>query len=84
MLSIESPISASTSTTWSGARRTSPHALGVVPRALVARVEHADAVVHELEEVLVAGDDRHLEALSAARRTRQRADHVVGLEALVA
>ena len=41
------------------------HARGVVPGALVARVEDADAVADELKEVLVAGDDRR-------RRSRRR------------
>ena len=37
----------------------------VEPGALVARVVDADAVADELEEVLVAGDDRDVEALRA-------------------
>ena len=57
------------------------HALGVVPRAFVPGVVDRDAVVHQLKEVLVAGDDRHLEAGRHGLR-RQRADHVVGLVAL--
>ena len=81
MLSIESPISASTSTTCVGRdAELLLHALGVVPGAIVARVVDGDAVVHELEEVLVAGDDRDLEA-GRHRLRRQRADHVVGLVA---
>ena len=35
----------------------------------------------ELEEILVAGDDRDVES-RGARLHRQRADHVVGLESL--
>ena len=63
-LSIESPISASTSTTCAGATPNfSHHAVGVVPGAFVARVVDADAVADQLEEVLVAGDDRRLEAV---------------------
>ena len=83
MLSIESPISARTSTTC--VRRDAElllHAFGVVPRAFVARVVDLEAVVHELKEVLVARDDRDLEALGDGLR-RQRADDVVGLEAFV-
>ena len=80
-LSIESPISASTSHTCSGATPNfCLHALGVVPRALVARVVDADAVADELEEILVAGDDRRLHAVRGGLR-RQRPDHVVGFEA---
>ena len=36
-------------------------AVGVEPGAVLARVVDADAVVHELKEVLVDRDDRHLE-----------------------
>jgi hypothetical protein len=54
---------------------------GVVPRALVARVVDADAVADELEEILVAGDDRHPEP-RRGRLHRQRADHIVSLESL--
>ena len=82
MLSIESPISASTSTTCAGATPNfsfTPSASNHVPSSF--RVVDRDAVVHELEEVLVAGDDRHLEA-GVDRLRRQRPDHVVGLEAL--
>ena len=53
----------------------------VEPGSVVARVEYPDPIVHELEEVLVAGDDGHVEV----RRHRPRGqgpDHVVGLEAL--
>ncbi len=53
-------------------------AVGVEPEAFVARVVDLDAVADELEEVLVAGDDRHVEA-GLARLSRQRADHIVGL-----
>ena len=80
-LSMESPISARTSTTWSGRHaELLGHARGIEPGALVARVVDADAVADQLEEVLVAGDDRHLEA-GRRRLRRQRADHIVGLEA---
>ena len=57
------------------------HARGIEPGALVARVVDADAVADQLEEVLVAGDDGHLEA-GGSRLGRQRAQHIVGLEAL--
>ena len=59
-----------------------PHAFGIEPRAVVFRVVDADRPLDELEEVLVAGDDRHLVALRR-RLAGQRADDVVGLEALV-
>ena len=58
------------------------HAGGVVPRAFVARVEHADAVPHELKEVLVARDDRDAVGLGC-RPLGDRADHIVGFVALV-
>ena len=58
------------------------HALGVVPRPVVARVVDLHSVVDELEEVLVAGHDRDLEAGGDGLR-RQRSDHVVGFEPLV-
>ena len=82
MLSIVSPISASTSTTWSGATPNfSFTPVGVVPGAFVARVEDADAVADELKEVLVARDDRDVEA-GRRRLHRQRPDHIVGFVAL--
>ena len=46
-------------------------------RGLNTRTPSSD----ELEEILVARDDRHVEA-GRARLHRQRADHVVGLEPL--
>ena len=54
----------------------------VVPRAFVARVEHADAccVVHKLKEILVAGHDYHGPAFGD-RSHRQRADDIIGFEA---
>ncbi len=57
------------------------HARRVVPRAFFLRVEHADPVVDELKKILVAGDDRHVEA-GGGRLRRQRPDHIVGLVAL--
>ena len=63
MLSIESPISASTSTTCSGATPNfSFTPVGVVPGAFVARVVDRMPSCDELKEVLVAGDDRDVEA----------------------
>ena len=50
---------------------------GVVPRAFVARIEHADAVAHQLEKILVEGDDHRLET-GAGRLHRQRTDDIVG------
>ena len=49
----------------------------VVPGAFIARVEDANAVADELEEILVAGDDRDLESgarapASPACRSRRR------------
>jgi len=52
----------------------------VVPRAIIARVVDLDAVVHELKEVLVAGDDGDLESGGCGLR-RQRADDIVGFVA---
>ena len=82
-LSMVSPISASTSTTCSGATPNfSFTPLGVVPAAFVARVVDADAVAHQLKEVLVAGDDRDL--VTFRRRPLGHCpDHVVGFVALV-
>src|SRR5262249_5780793 len=52
----------------------------VVPRAFVARVVHADAVSDELEEVLVARDDRDVEPRLMPRPC-QGSDDVIGLVA---
>jgi hypothetical protein len=38
------------------------HPGDVVPRSLVSRIEHADGVADELEEILVPCDDGHLES----------------------
>ena len=57
------------------------HAVGVEPGAVIARVVDLDPAVHQLEEILVAGDDRHLEA-GGHGLDRQRADHVVRFVAL--
>ena len=54
---------------------------GVVPGALVARVEHADAVANELKEVLVERDDDRVEA-GVDGLQRQRPDDVVGFIAI--
>ena len=48
----------------------------------LARVEHGHVLGHELEGVPVAGADQHVEA-SLLGLGGQRADHVVGLEALL-
>ena len=56
------------------------HAVGVVPRAIFLRVVNGDAVVHQLEEVLVTGDDGDLEP-GFDGPFGKRADHVVGFEA---
>ena len=53
----------------------------VVPRAVVSGIEHADAVAHELEEVLVHRDDGDVEAIGDGRFD-QRADHIVGFVAI--
>ena len=53
---------------------------GIEPGAFVARVVDADAVTHQLEEILVPGDEGDVEAGSGSLR-RQRAQHVVGFEA---
>jgi hypothetical protein len=62
----------------------------VVPEAFVARVEDAHGAparlrpglfaVHQLQQVLVAGDDDHV-VRGRGRARGNRADHVVGLEA---
>ncbi len=52
-------------------------ALRVEPRAVLAGVVDADAVVHELKEILVDRHDCHLETVVGGAR-RQRPDHVVG------
>jgi hypothetical protein len=63
-LSILSPVSARRSAILSGGTPLSSTSLGAVP-LLVHRVVAADAVVDELEEVLVSGDDDNLESLPA-------------------
>ena len=57
------------------------HAVGVEPRARLARVVDLDRAADQLEEVLVAGDERDLEA---ARRglAGERAHDVVGFVAV--
>ena len=82
MLSIVSPISASTSTTCSGVTPNfsfTPAASYQVPssRGLKTRMPSRD----ELKEVLVAGDDRDVEA-GRRRLLGHRADHIVGFVAL--
>ena len=57
------------------------HPVGVVPRPLVLGVVDANAAADQLEEVLVAGDDRHLKA-GRVGLPRKGADDVVGFEAL--
>ena len=56
-------------------------AFGVVPRALVARVEHADVrrVVHQLKEVLVAGHDHDRPSVGDGAHG-ERADDVICFE----
>ena len=56
------------------------HAFGVEPRPGLTRVEDLDGAADELEEVLVAGDERDLEALRR-RLLGQRAHDVVGFVA---
>ena len=55
-------------------------ALGVEPRAFILGVVDADLGVHQLEEILVAGDNRGLQTVPG-RLARQRPDHIVCLEA---
>jgi hypothetical protein len=57
------------------------HRRGVEPGPLFLRVVDLDAVVHQLKEILVSRDDRHLEPGRGGLR-RQRADHVVRFIAL--
>ncbi len=54
----------------------------VVPHSLVPRVENPDAVAHELEEILVAGDDGDAVAFGGGL-LRQGSDDVVSLVAFV-
>jgi len=54
------------------------HAGAVVRDAALALGEHGDAIVDELQQVLVLGDDDHLDA-GSLRLARQGADGVVGL-----
>ena len=53
------------------------HARRVVPGAVIARVEDPDVLLHQLVEVLVAGDDHHVVAVGHAAHGHG-ADHVVG------
>ena len=81
-LSMVSPMSASTSTTWPGATPNfsfTPASSYQVPssRGLNTRI----AVADQLEEVLVAGDDDDVVALGHAL-PGHRADHIVGFVAL--
>ena len=57
------------------------HAGRVIPRTFVPRVEDAEAVVHELEEVLVHRHDRDVES-GCSSLGRQRSDDIVGFEPL--
>ena len=58
------------------------HLRGIVPVVFLGGVEHRDALVHELQHVLVAGDDHHIDT-GFRRLPRDGADDVVGLEARV-
>ena len=51
------------------------------PRATVPRVEYPDSRAHQLEEVLVAGHDHRFHAAPRGL-PRQRADHIISLEAI--
>ena len=55
---------------------------GVVPGVVLGGIEHRDPVGDELQHVLVAGHDDHVEALLLGA-AGDGADHVVGLEARV-
>ena len=57
------------------------HARRVVPRAILFRVVDRNPVVHQLEEILVSGDDGDVES-SLDGLFGERTDHVVRLEAL--
>ena len=81
-LSLVSPTSARTSTTRDGFTPNFSTTPGLVePGAVLTRVVDANARAHELKEVLVDGDDRHVEAGRDGPR-RHRADDVVSLIAL--
>ena len=83
MLSTLSPLSASRSATCSGRHA---HVLlgffGVVPQVVFHGIHHAHVVVHQLQHVFVAGNDGHVNSLLRGA-AGQRADHVVGFEAVV-
>ena len=55
---------------------------GVVPNTLVTRVEHLNLIVHQLEEVLVAGDQHHLQTVRSGP-SGEGADDIVRLDSLV-
>ena len=55
------------------------HLSGVADQVVLRRIQHADAVAHELEHVFVAGDHVHRMA-GGIGLMRQRADDIVGLE----
>ncbi len=79
-LSVESPISACTSITLSGGDAEFLHHLGGADAAVLHGVVHDDAVVDELHQVLVGGDDGGGGA-GFARLAHIGRDQVVGLEA---
>ena len=58
------------------------HLFGVVPFVVLGGIEHGDPAGHQLQHVLVAGNDDHF-AAGRFGAPGQRADHVVGLEARV-
>ena len=51
----------------------------VEPCAVISGIEYADPVAHQLEEVLVSGDDDHIHSVSHRLRG-QRADDIIGFE----
>ena len=56
------------------------HLFGVVPFVVLGGIEHFDVVVHQLQHVLVAGNDHHVHACRFGAAC-QSADDIVGFEA---
>ena len=53
----------------------------IVPGVVLGRIQHGNVIVHQLQHVLVARDDDHVEA-GFGGLAAERADHVVRLVAL--
>ena len=51
-------------------------------QVVLHRIQHQHLLGHQLQHVLVVGDDEHLDARRSAALCDQRADHIVGLKSL--